>query len=107
MPAKRVQQDKARDALALEMHEKYRGKVQMLPKCAIRGLEDFAIWYTPGVAAPSREIAWHTEDVYRYTNKGNSIINILSPSHFNSKYLLVHTLQSLLFFLPVITILIT
>lgn len=80
MPAKRVQQDKARDALALEMHEKYRGKVQTLPKCAIRGLEDFAIWYTPGVAAPCREIAWHPEDVYRYTNKGNSIAVISDGS---------------------------
>lgn len=80
MPEKRVQQDKARDALALEMHAKYRGKVQTLPKCAIRDLEDFSIWYTPGVAAPSREIAWHPEDVYRYTNKGNSIAVISDGS---------------------------
>jgi len=25
-------------------------------KCAVRSLDDFAIWYTPGVAAPCRAI---------------------------------------------------
>jgi malic enzyme len=30
--------------------------MQTLPKCPVRGFEDVAIWYTPGVAAPCREI---------------------------------------------------
>jgi malate dehydrogenase (oxaloacetate-decarboxylating) len=55
------------------MHAQYRGKIQTMPKCVIRGLDDFAVWYTPGVAAPCREIVRHPEDVYKYTNKGNSI----------------------------------
>jgi len=33
------------------MHKFYEGKVQIMPKCAITRLGDFAIWYTPGVAA--------------------------------------------------------
>ena len=37
---------------ALRMHPFYRGKMQTLPKCAVRGLDDLAIWYSPGVAAP-------------------------------------------------------
>lgn len=73
MPDESVAQGQSKDAIALDMHAKYRGKIQTMPKCAIRGLEDFAVWYTPGVAAPCREIAQHPEDVYRYTGKGNTI----------------------------------
>jgi len=58
---------------AMRLHPFYKGKVQMLPKCAIRGLSDFAIWYTPGVAAPCQAIQREPELVYDYTNKANSI----------------------------------
>ena len=58
---------------ALRLHPVYRGKVQMAPKCPIHGLEDFAIWYTPGVAAPCRAIHGDQELVYEFTNKGNTV----------------------------------
>ena len=58
---------------ALELHPFYRGKVQTAPKCVIRGLDDFGIWYTPGVAAPCRAIAGDPELVFEHTNKGNCI----------------------------------
>jgi malate dehydrogenase (oxaloacetate-decarboxylating) len=58
---------------ALRWHPFYRGKLQVLPKCAIRGLEDFAVWYSPGVAAPCLAIQADPELVYSHTNKGNSI----------------------------------
>ncbi len=58
---------------ALRLHPFYRGKVQVLPKCAIRNLRDFAVWYTPGVAAPCRAIQANPELVYEHTNKANSI----------------------------------
>ena len=60
-------------AESLRLHPLYRGKVQMLPKCPIRGLEDFAIWYTPGVAAPCKVIQATPEAAYEFTNKGNCI----------------------------------
>ena len=41
---------------ALKMHPFYRGKIEIVPKCVIRDINDFAIWYTPGVAAPCKEI---------------------------------------------------
>jgi malate dehydrogenase (oxaloacetate-decarboxylating) len=41
---------------AMKLHAFYRGKVQMVPKCPIRSADDFAIWYTPGVAAPCKAI---------------------------------------------------
>ncbi|HSQ62095.1 MAG TPA: NADP-dependent malic enzyme [Polyangiaceae bacterium] len=58
---------------ALSLHPFYRGKVQTIAKCPIRGLEDFAIWYTPGVAAPCKAIAARPELVYEHTNKGNTV----------------------------------
>jgi malate dehydrogenase (oxaloacetate-decarboxylating) len=58
---------------ALRLHPLYHGKVQMMPKCPIRGREDFAIWYTPGVAAPCRAIVDDPELVYEHTNKANTI----------------------------------
>ncbi len=60
-------------ARSLELHETFRGKIQSFPKCPIHGLDDFAYWYTPGVAEPCREIERNPEDVYRYTNKGNTV----------------------------------
>ncbi|HLN84992.1 MAG TPA: NADP-dependent malic enzyme, partial [Candidatus Limnocylindrales bacterium] len=58
---------------ALRLHPLYRGKLEVTPKCAIRNCEDFAIWYSPGVAAPCRDIAAHPEQVFAHTNKANFI----------------------------------
>ena len=58
---------------ALRLHPYYQGKVQMMPKCPVRNLSDFAIWYTPGVAAACRAIQIDPETVYEHTNKANSI----------------------------------
>jgi malate dehydrogenase (oxaloacetate-decarboxylating) len=57
----------------MRLHPFYRGKIQVAPKCPVRDFEDFAIWYTPGVAAPCREIERDPESVYSLTNKGNCI----------------------------------
>ncbi len=58
---------------AMRLHPFYRGKVQTAPKCAVRGLDDFAIWYSPGVASPCLAIHQDEELVYEYTNKGNTV----------------------------------
>ena len=60
-------------AEALRLHPFYRGKIQSVPKCAVRDLDDFSIWYSPGVAAPCREIARDPDLVYEYTNKANTV----------------------------------
>jgi len=64
-------QQPAKDALRL--HPIYRGKVATGIKCPVRDMNDFAIWYTPGVAAPCLEIASHPELVFEHTNRGNVI----------------------------------
>ena len=55
------------------LHAFYRGKIQTIPKCPVRSAEDFALWYTPGVAAPCRDIQRTPEAVYDLTNKGNTV----------------------------------
>ncbi len=58
---------------AMKLHPFYRGKMQTVAKCAVRDFNDFAIWYTPGVAAPCRAIKEDKEKVYEYTNKWNTV----------------------------------
>ncbi|MFQ6066259.1 MAG: NADP-dependent malic enzyme [bacterium] len=58
---------------ALRLHPFYQGKIEMVPKCVIRDFNDFAIWYTPGVAQTCRMIAKNKEAVYNNTNKWNTV----------------------------------
>jgi malate dehydrogenase (oxaloacetate-decarboxylating) len=58
---------------SLRWHPFYRGKLEVTPKCRIKDSSDFAIWYSPGVAAPCRDIAAHPEQVFVHTNKANFI----------------------------------
>jgi len=58
---------------AMRLHPFYKGKIMVLPKCRIRDVNDFAIWYTPGVASPCREIEKDRDKAYELTNKGNFV----------------------------------
>jgi len=58
---------------AMKLHPFYRGKIETALKCCVRDFNDFAIWYTPGVAAPCRAIVENPEMVYEYTNKWNTV----------------------------------
>ncbi|MHB9154934.1 MAG: NAD(P)-dependent malic enzyme [Endomicrobiales bacterium] len=59
--------------LARKLHPFYRGKIEVVPKCRIRDFNDFAVWYTPGVATVCKEIQQHPELAYEYTNKWNTV----------------------------------
>ena len=58
---------------AMRLHPFYRGKIQTVPRCCVRDLSDFAIWYTPGVAEPCKAINKNKELVYEYTSKWNTV----------------------------------
>jgi malate dehydrogenase (oxaloacetate-decarboxylating) len=58
---------------AMRLHAFYRGKMQTALRCQVRDLRDFAIWYTPGVAAPCRAIAQDPGLVYELTSKWNTV----------------------------------
>jgi len=57
--------------LAPPLHRFYEGKVQIMPKCAVVSPNDFAIWYTPGVAAACREIQADRDKSFELTNRWN------------------------------------
>jgi malate dehydrogenase (oxaloacetate-decarboxylating) len=59
--------------LSSAMHRFYEGKMQVIPKCAVRNVDDFAIWYTPGVAAPCREIQADPDKSFELTNRWNYV----------------------------------
>jgi len=59
--------------LSPAMHRFYEGKMQVIPKCAIRSVDDFAIWYTPGVAAACREIQANPDKSFELTNRWNYV----------------------------------
>ena len=65
---------------ANKWHEFYKGKIESVPKCSINSYDDFAVWYTPGVAEPCKEISNNTAKVYDHTNKGNNIAIISDGS---------------------------
>ena len=58
---------------SLQLHEQWAGKMSTEPKCPVKSREDLSLAYTPGVAEPCRKIAANPEEVYRYTQKGNTI----------------------------------
>lgn len=58
---------------AMRLHPFYKGKMQTALRCRVRDVDDFAIWYTPGVAAPCQAIAANPELVYEYTHKWNTV----------------------------------
>ena len=58
---------------ALEMHEKWNGKIETTAKSHVNSREDLAIAYTPGVAEPCKVIAKNPDAAYKYTMKANTI----------------------------------
>ena len=58
---------------AMIMHSYYRGKMQTVPRGLIRDINDFAIWYTPGVAAPCKAIEADRDKAYELTSKWNTV----------------------------------
>ncbi len=69
--AKQKRQDTSKLAIAYSKH--YAGKMQVFPKVPVTSLDDFAIWYTPGVAAVSLAVAKDRDQSFQYTNRWNTL----------------------------------
>ena len=59
--------------LAMIYHPFYEGKIEVVSKCAVRDFNDFAIWYTPGVAEPCKAINKNKDLSYIHTNRWNTV----------------------------------
>ncbi|HAM35105.1 MAG TPA: malate dehydrogenase [Elusimicrobia bacterium] len=58
---------------AMKLHPFYMGKVEVSPKCCVRDFDDFAVWYSPGVAAVCKDIHKNPAKVFEHTNKANMV----------------------------------
>ena len=58
---------------ALELHEKYRGKISVNCDMPIESKDELSAAYTPGVAKPCIEIAKDPELAYKYTAKSHLV----------------------------------
>ena len=65
---------------SLKMHEEHRGKMEVASKGKVTNKDDLSTAYTPGVAEPCRKIHENPEDVYKYTNKSNTVAVISDGS---------------------------
>jgi len=60
-------------AESLDLHEKYRGKIEVHSKVPISTRRDLSLAYTPGVGAVCKEIHRDKNLAYKYTLKANTI----------------------------------
>ena len=58
---------------ALNQHEKWNGKIEVISRAKIETPEDLAVAYTPGVAEPCLKIAEDVNLSYKYTRRGNLV----------------------------------
>ncbi len=65
---------------SLELHKKYRGKIEVVSKVPLKNKEDLSLAYTPGVAEVSREIGRDGSLAYEYTLKRNTVAIISDGS---------------------------
>ncbi|MFP4196612.1 MAG: NADP-dependent malic enzyme [Methanomassiliicoccales archaeon] len=59
--------------LAMKYHPFYGGKIETIPKAPIKSFDDFAVWYTPGVAEPCKAINQDVDEAYNHTSKWNTV----------------------------------
>lgn len=66
--------------MAIELHKKLRGKIEVSARAATSNKDELSTAYTPGVAEPCREIAKDIRKVYDYTRKGNLVAVVTDGS---------------------------
>ncbi|HYK93933.1 MAG TPA: NADP-dependent malic enzyme [Thermoplasmata archaeon] len=65
---------------SVELARYFGGKIETVPKVPVRSLADFALWYTPGIAAVSRQIAAEPESAFDLTGRWNTIAIVTDGS---------------------------
>jgi len=59
--------------VAVKVAPYYAGKIETIPKTPVRSLQDFSIWYTPGVASVCKAIQQSPSLAFEYTSRWNMI----------------------------------
>lgn len=66
--------------LALQKHEEWKGKIEVVTRCPLEDRDDLSTAYTPGVAAPCLEISKDVDKSYTYTRRGNLVAVVTDGS---------------------------
>ncbi len=61
------------DKLALSIHRKLKGKLEVIGKGHLRTKDDWSTFYTPGVGAVSAYLAKHKDEAKKFTLKANTV----------------------------------
>ncbi len=77
---KREEETDAYGRRAVELSAFYQGKIETVPKVPVRSLDDFALWYTPGVAEVSRAIHAHPDLSFSLTGRWNTVAIVTDGS---------------------------
>ena len=70
---KRARQAEHWKRIAVHWHRHFGGKMETTPRCVVRGMDDFSVWYSPGVAEACMAIADDPELVDELTNRWNTV----------------------------------
>ena len=65
---------------SLKLHEKNKGKIEVVSKVKVETRDDLSLAYTPGVAEPCGRIHKDEENVFKYTSKGNIVAVVTDGS---------------------------
>lgn len=68
------------DKLALALHKKLKGKIEIFSKGPLKTLDDWSTMYSPGVGAVSKHLAKHPEQAREYTIKRNTVAVVTDGS---------------------------
>jgi malate dehydrogenase (oxaloacetate-decarboxylating) len=69
----RAQEAQRFGRIAVNWHRHFQGKMETVPRCAVRGMDDFSVWYSPGVAEACLAIAAEEGLVDELTSRGNTV----------------------------------
>ena len=62
--------------MARRLHKLYEGKIEVIPMVPALRQEDFAIWYTPGVAGPAKDDAENPDETFHNTWHWNVVADV-------------------------------
>ena len=65
---------------ALQKHEEWQGKIEIVSRVPVKNKEDLSLSYTPGVAQPCLEIEKNKDMSYIYTRRFNTVAVITNGS---------------------------
>ena len=71
--AKETEKTEELGARSVRLARFYGGKVETVPRVPVHSLADFALWYTPGIAAVSRAIQADPDQAFELTGRWNTI----------------------------------